>query len=51
VDAGSESMRTSSWAVCDIDGLALREDDLVRAFFDGGTLDMEVCLFTCSNKF
>lgn len=38
-------MRTSSWAVRDMDGLALREDDLVRAFLDGGTLDMTVCLF------
>jgi hypothetical protein len=26
-------------------GLALREEDFVRAFLDGGTLDMILCLF------
>jgi hypothetical protein len=45
VNAGSESMRTSSCAVCDMGGLALREEDFVRAFLDGGTLDMILCLF------
>jgi hypothetical protein len=28
-----------------MDGLALREEDFVRAFLDGGTLDITVCLF------